>query len=175
MYLNDVGQQEEVDFVWGSADESIITIDQEGVATAVAVGSATLFVEFGEGDNIVTDSVQVAVGASTVIIENREITGEIRTTTFYDLEGTYVYREDGDNIILELGDDYIASRGLPGFYIYLSNNRNSIAGAFEIGEVTTFRGAHSYTIEGVGFEDYSHIVYFCKPFNVKIGDADLNF
>ena len=130
----------------------------------------TISVEFVSEADTVRDAVNVVVGESTVIVEQR-IEGKVETTTFYTLEGNFIFREDGDKILLEFGPDYIADDNLPGFYVYLSNNINSIAGAFEIGEVTTFRGAHSYEIEGVGFNDYKNIVYFCKPFNIKVGDG----
>ena len=174
MYLNNIGQEEIVDVNWSSSDTDIIEIDQNGLATAKEKGTATISVEFDSGEAILKDSTQVVIGETTVVTENR-IEGRVETTTFYDLEGNFVYREEGNKIFLEFGADYIASSRLPGLYIYLSNNPNSISGAFEIGRVTTFQGEHFYEIEGIGFKDYQHIVYFCKPFNVKVGDGDLNF
>jgi len=170
MYLNDIGQEEAVDVVWSSSDTDVLTIDQNGLATAIQKGTATVTVQFIGASETVSDEVTVEVGESTVIVEQR-IEGKVETTTFYVLEGDFVFREDGDKIILEFDNDYIADSRLPGLYVYLSNNKNSIANAFEIGEVTNFRGAHSYEIEGVGFNDYKNIVYFCKPFNVKVGDG----
>ena len=106
----------------------------------------------------------------------RTIDGTIRTTTFYPLEGSFQYSETEDGgVHIDIAADYIADNRLPGLYIYLSNNPNSIFNALEIEEVTTFSGAHEYTVPEVGFEDYNFIVYFCKPFNVKVGDAALNF
>ena len=46
--------------------------------------------------------------------------------------------------------------------------------AFEIGRVATFSGVHSYTIPNKGINDYNYIVYFCKPFNVKVGHGQIN-
>jgi len=172
MYLNNIGQEENADVTWSSSDTDILEINQNGLAIAREKGEVTISVEFVGEAETVRDEVNVVVGESTVIVEQR-IEGKVETTTFYELEGDFVFREDGDKIILEFGPDYIADNRLPGFYVYLSNNRNSIANAFEIGEVTTFRGAHSYEIEGVGFNDYKNIVYFCKPFNVKVGDGVL--
>ncbi len=174
MYLNDIGQEETADVFWSSSNTDVIEINQNGLATALAKGTATISVEFDTGEAILKDSTQVVVGETTVVAENR-IEGRVETTTFYVLEGDFVYREEGEKVLLEFGEDYVASNRLPGLYVYLSNNKNSVSDAFEIGKVTTFQGAHSYEIEGIGFKDYQYIVYFCKPFNVKVGDGEFNF
>ena len=172
MYLNNIGQEEIANVIWNSSNTDIIEIDQNGLATAKQKGTATISIEFETDTETLKDEVIVVVGETTVITQNR-IEGRVETTTFYDLAGDFVYYEDGDKILLEFGEDYIASNRLPGLYVYLSNNKSSIAGAFEIGKVTTFRGAHTYELEGIGFNDYKHIVYFCKPFNVKVGDGTI--
>jgi hypothetical protein len=75
---------------------------------------------------------------------------------------------------LSLGDDYKASTSLPGLYIYLGNNPNSIADAYEIGAVTVFQGAHFYDLpESIGLYDNSYILYWCKPFGVKVGEGKI--
>lgn len=172
MFLNNIGQQETADVNWSSSNTDILEINQNGLATAKQKGIATISVEFNTETEILKDELTVVVGETTVITQNR-IEGRVETTTFYELEGDFVYQDDGDKILLEFGNDYVASNRLPGLYIYLSNNRNSVAGAFEIGKVTTFSGAHTYALEGIGFNDYKYIVYFCKPFNVKVGDGAL--
>jgi len=80
-------------------------------------------------------------------------------------------REEGGNLTLRFEDDYRASTALPGLYVYLTNNPNSTNSALEIGAVTTFSGAHTYTIEDVDISEYQYILYFCKPFNVEVGEG----
>ena len=82
--------------------------------------------------------------------------------------------EDGDDLLLQIGEDYEASSSLPGLYLYLTNNINSTANAFEIGMVDTFAGAHTYRIEDIGVNDYDHVLYYCKPFRVKVGDGSFD-
>jgi len=174
MYLDNVGREAQVEAVWSSSDETIISISDDGLAIALEAGSATISVEYDDGAGLVLrDDMLVHVGENTAV-SLQTFNGNIQTTTFYVLEGDFTYSETEDGLRLEFENNYRASAGLPGLYIYLSNNKNSIAGAFEIGEVETFSGAHSYDIPDVGFSDYSHIVYFCKPFNVKVGDGDLS-
>ncbi len=174
MYLNNIGREEQVDAIWSSSDETIISISDDGLATALQAGSATISVEYDDGSgSVLRDDMLVHVGENTTV-SLQTFNGNIQTTTFYVLEGDFTFSETEDGgLSLEFADNYRASAGLPGLYIYLSNNRNSVAGAFEIGEVDVFDGAHSYEVNDVGFSDYSYIVYFCKPFNVKVGDGEL--
>lgn len=172
-YFNNIGQAENVTAIWESSDESIISITPEGLAETVSTGEVVLTVTIIQNDMMITNSLTVSVGAETVISSN-SIVGTIVTTTFYVLEGTFELVPNDGDLLLNINEDYQASSSLPGLYIYLSNNKNSIAGAKEIGEVTVFRGQHSYTIENTDISDFSYIVYFCKPFNVKVGEAKLN-
>lgn len=173
-YFNNVGQQESADAIWTSSDESIIEITTDGLAQSQSAGEVELTVTIlQEDDTVIMNSLIVTVGEATVV-SSATIVGTIRTTTFYVLEGTFELLPDGEDLQLNINEDYEASASLPGLYIYLSNNRNSIANAQEIGEVDVFSGAHSYTIEKTGINDFNYIVYFCKPFNVKVGDAKLN-
>ena len=173
MYLNEVGNQESLPVTWSSSDDSIATVSADGLVTGVSVGDVTITAEVDNGTQVVSDSVSLTVGMSTEV-SNVELSGTIRTTSSYKLRGSFTLSEiDDNNLSLSFGDDYCSSSALPGLYIYLSNNRNTIANAFEIGEVTDFDGAHEYEINGVGLMDYSFIVYFCKPFNVKVGDGEI--
>jgi hypothetical protein len=46
--------------------------------------------------------------------------------------------------------------------------------AFEIGAVSVFSGAHSYQLPtSIGLMDYQYLLYWCKPFNVKVGEAKI--
>ena len=58
-------------------------------------------------------------------------------------------------------------------YIYLGNNPKSIADAHEIGPVTVFQGAHFYDLPTIDLYDYNYILYWCKPFGVKVGEGQI--
>ena len=115
----------------------------------------------------------MAVGGSTV--NNNEQSGSIRTTSSYVLSGDFVIRDNGNGgITISFVDDYEASTALPGLYVYLTNNPNTTAGAKEVGKVRVFNGAHEYTVDDASLFTYSHLLYYCKPFNVKVGDGAIN-
>lgn len=172
MFLNNIGKEEEVDVNWTSSDPSIISVNQNGLVIALSEGQTTIRANYESLDVDLSDAITITVGNSTVI-SNQSKNGNVRTTSSYLLEGSFEMTETSAGVKLMLGSDYRASSSLPGLYVYLSNNRNSISDALEIGKVAVFSGAHEYNIQGVGLNDFSHIVYFCKPFNVKVGEAEL--
>ncbi len=172
MFLNNIGSEITVDAIWTSSDASTISITEGGLATALQEGAATIFATFQDGDEIYQDAVIVHVGATTTI--NLQMTnGSIATTSSYALQGDFIFEETIGGVKLTFADNYQASTALPGLFVYLSNNANSIANAYEIGAVEVFNGSHTYDISNVGFSDYQYLLYFCKPFNVKVGDGDL--
>ena len=100
--------------------------------------------------------------------------GQIRSTSGYVLEGNYRYEKKGEQIELSLDNSYRASSSLPGLYLYLSNNPASPEDGYEVGKVTVFQGEHNYTLpKSIDLMDYKYLLYWCKPFRVKVGDAQL--
>ncbi len=173
-YLNNIGVEEEIAVQWESSDPSIVQINPEGIAEGLDVGAATISATATTENGVLIDRRDIVVGASTVISSSTERSGEIRTTTFYTLEGDFVLRQNGANAILDIAENYRASSSLPGLYVYLTNNPNTTANAIEISAVDIFAGAHSFDIPNVDINDYEYVLYFCKPFNVKVGDGQIN-
>lgn len=170
IFLNNVGIEESVNAEWSSSNPEIIEINNNGLAQAKSLGSSEISISYFSETKSLTDIITVNVGNNTVE-GSIDKSGSIQTTSSYVLEGDFSISEDNESVTIEFFADYKASRALPGLYVYLSNNQNVITNALEIGKVETFEGAHSYTIDGIGINDYQYLVYFCKPFNVKVGDG----
>ncbi len=174
IYLNNVGKEEEIKADWFSSNEEIISISSDGLATAMEAGSAEIRVEYNSEEGLLVEEMTVAVGARTVVEEAGARSGLVSTTSSYKLTGEFTMELNGDgDLVLAFGDDYEASTALPGLFIYLSNNPNTISGAHEIQAVEVFDGAHSYTVSDIGLDDYGYVLYFCKPFNVKVGHGEI--
>lgn len=173
MYLNNIGIKEQVNANWNSSNTSVLSIDQNGLANAIMLGSSTISVEYDNGTNLLKDSINVGVGLSTSVPNPMVKSGMVNSTSSYTLTGSFELKENGNDLILEFASDYVASTSLPGLFIYLTNNPNSTSGAYEIGAVQIFSGAHSYNIPNTGINDHTHVLYFCKPFNVKVGDGEI--
>lgn len=173
MYLNDVGQEENVDFSWFSTNENVLSINTTtGNAAALELGNSMIIAEYDNGENVLRDSVEVSVGENTVTTIN-EFSGTVNTTSSYALTGDFTITQEGDDVVLTFANNYNASTALPGLYVYLSNNANSSANAYEIGAVQVFSGAHSYTIPNTSIYDYNYVLYFCKPFGIKVGHGEI--
>jgi len=173
-YFNNTGREEDATPTWTSSDESVISINNSGLATALQKGEAEITINYMEDDIDVTSEIKVIVGETTSVIDiSQAKSGLIVTTSSYKLEGNFTIEEIGNKLIIDISENYAASTALPGLYLYLANNINTVSGAYEIGAVQVFEGAHQYEIEGIGINDYSHLLYFCKPFNVKVGDGEI--
>ncbi len=176
MFFNNIGQEEQRQVDWASSDVNTISIDQSGLATAHEMGTATITATVNLPDKApVIEQFEVVVSDQTTEVESDGIRkGTIKTTSSYLLEGEFEFFEEDEKLRLVLGDDYKASTALPGLYIYLTNNPNTTTGAYEIGKVSTFSGTHFYELPlDVGLDTYNYVLYFCKPFRVKVGDGKI--
>ena len=175
-YFNYVGKEiENPDVSWTSSDPSILEITEDGLARGIKFGTATVTATLTTSEEALTiiNNDTVTVSVSTVK-EAKGFIGTIESTSNYLLKGSYSLVElDDGRVKLSLGEDYEASTSLPGLYIYLGNNPKSIADAYEIGAVTTFDGAHFYDLPTIGVYDYNYILYWCKPYGVKVGEGQI--
>lgn len=158
---------------WTSSDDSILEVDENGVVTAIASGVATVTVSFMVSDTLIF--AQNSIEVIAIVMETiTSFSGNLETKSGYTLEGSFTLSKTDDGLQLTLAEDYKASSTLPGLYVYLSNNSNTTQQAFEIGAVSVFSGAHSYTLpSSIGLMDYQYLLYWCKPFNVKVGEAKI--
>ncbi len=174
-FFDQVGMQTMIDLTWNSSDENIISISETGLANALQIGNTLITVDgLAPSGEEVSEELLVEVGEETIVSVS-ERTGTLQTTSSYELKGDFVLKEEGGVLKLTFADNYQASTALPGLYIYLTNNPSTNSGAFEIGAVTEFDGAHSYDLPStMDLMDYEYVLYFCKPFNVKVGDGQFN-
>ena len=170
-YTDQTGQIQTPQITWASSDTNIATVTNDGLVSAIKSGHViiTATVTSGTGQTI-TDEDSITVTSNV-----QEKTGTIKTTSSYALTGTFTLREiPGTNDLeLSINADYNASTALPGLYLYMTNNPSTVAGAKEIQKVAIFNGAHKYTITNTGINDFNHLLYWCKPFSVKVGDAEI--
>lgn len=160
--------------IWTSTDPSILEIDSIGMASAKMLGTAMLSVSWMQGGESYSDDNIVTVGTNTVQ-QSQKRTGSLISSSSYQLEGDFNLSLENGAVVLNLESNYRASSSLPGLFVYLTNNPSTSAGALEIGPATSFSGAHSYTLPvSVGLNDYQYVLYFCKPFNVKVGDGQFD-
>lgn len=174
-FRNNIGLEEEIEVQWDSEDENIAIVSPTGILEGVNMGSTTIYLRATYEGESLEDSFTIMINEETVVEEMaEERTGRIEPSSFYTLDGNFTLSENDGVLILSFESNYIADDGLPGLYVYLTNNPNSTNGALEIGKVTQFSGAHEYEIQEADLFEYSHVLYFCKPFNVKVGDGTIS-
>ncbi|TVZ58204.1 Ig-like protein group 2 [Flavobacteriaceae bacterium MAR_2010_105] len=176
-YFNRVGQVEITTISWSSSVESVATIDANGLLTGISEGQTVIKAIVNLSNNsMVEDETTVTIVMGDAQQNTTSKSGSIATTSSYMLTGDFTLQtiENTNNLLLSLANNYKASTSLPGLYVYLTNNPNSVANARSLGPVRVFEGAHSYTIENVGINDYSYLLYWCEPFSVKVGGGNIN-
>ncbi len=174
-YTNRVGEVEDRSIRWSSDQPDIVQVSTSGEATAIREGT-TILSAAADGDLGQTIEIEhevTVIADGTIDTTREERSGTIQTTSSYVLEGSFTVREMNGVLTIDIADDYRASSSLPGLYLYLTNNPNSTANALEVGEVSVFSGAHEYQVSGTDLNDYDYLLYFCKPFSVKVGDGAL--
>lgn len=172
MYLNNVGLEENATVTWESSAPEVISLDNNGLAMAHQMGNAIITATVNLEDTVLQTNRSVQVGMNTTSSVVQKM-GTVNTTSSYSLSGDFTLVENENGVSLTFADNYQASTSLPGLYIYLTNNKNTTNNALEIGAVQVFNGTHTYTIPNVGINDYNYVLYFCKPFNVKVGDGKI--
>lgn len=173
-YLNHVGDTAQAEVIWKSENPSVITVNEQGNLLALDIGTSMISVVLTSNDSIM-DNILVEAADETVVVVSEQKSGTIATTSSYELSGDFDIENVEGGIHISIADNYVASEALPGLYVYLSNNPTTVSGALEIGEVTTFSGAHTYDVlaEGLNVDTYAYLLYFCKPFNVKVGHGEI--
>ena len=143
-----------------TSDINTSTIDS-GTATSTLTDTSTTTTSDSNTSSTTTDTDSApTVDDDVVVTAPQSYQGTIRTTSNYELTGSYEYGlNDAGQLVLDIGDDYVASTAIPRLFVYLSNNPNSPSGAYEIAEVTVFSGAHSYVLpSSIDISDYKYIL-----------------
>lgn len=165
MYMNELGMEEEVTFIWASSNTAVLSVDQNGVAQAMSAGFTTLSVSFGE--LILETSIAVFPSEESVMItESPDSLSVGQTFTlraeYQDHEGTMV--TPNTPLVWSVGDDEVAQIdengtvrglwvGIAEVKVAVGNVRDSVS--FEINRAETV------------FEEELRIVSF--PTELSIG------
>lgn len=176
-FFNNVGAEEFIPVVYHSSDEAVAVINSVGLITTLTEGQTTISAQVTTAEGLAL-SESFSLTVTNGQIEDAGPTegfGSIRTTSSYILEGEFLIRElpETEAVRIEINETYRADTDLPGLYVYLTNNPSSIANALEIGPVEIFSGSHQYTISDTRLKDYNYLLYWCKPFEVKVGDGQI--
>lgn len=168
-YFDNIGKPGLATIQWFSTNSSIISIQQNGVASALSEGNVYIKAVVGQ----TADSVKVNAGATTSSSE-MERGGSFMGRNNYTVTGDFQLMQFNNGLQLTFADNFRASNG-PGLFVYLSNQNTGVSGGVEIGRLMSNSGSQTYTIPGnVTLNTYNYIVIYCKPFGVPFGAGKLN-
>lgn len=145
---------------WSSTEEDVLTVDSNGLATAIAPGSTEIVLTSGE----------IKSAPLTLTVAGDQRSGTFEGSNGYSVSGTVVISESA----VELQSDFNTSSG-PGLYLYLSNSSSNVDGGVSLGALNGNSGEQTYELPaGTSPDDFNYVIVHCQPFNVVFGFAELN-
>lgn len=152
---------------WASSAPDIISINQNGLARALAEGNATISA-IGQGK---TSSVEVNAFTE---FTNTSRSGSLEGRG-YNISGSFTLTQEEDQLILSFENASIDPNA-PGPYYYLSNQERSVTGGVNLGKSAD--GTFTINVSDVSPEttinSYDYVIVWCEPFNVTLGLGSLS-
>lgn len=169
-HFDDFGLKTDQTINWSSTDPAIISVDDEGVATALTEGDIYIKAWVGTA----ADSVEVNSGATTSVMSSTR-NGSLQGNSSYTVIGNFNLTDVGDHLELIFEENFRASNG-PGLFVYLSNSSSNVTGGIEVGQLMRNSGGQTYVIskDDSQLNTYSHVIIYCKPFGVIFGFGAFN-
>lgn len=151
-----------IPIIWSSSDTNVLTINENGLAVALAEGTANVTASGGG----VETSTSVTVESSAALPR----TGTLRGTG-YDIEGAFTLSENNDGDLILSFENAMIDRNAPGPYFYLTNMDRNVSGGVNLGKTQngTFSINVSAEFPDVRLSTYQHVMVWCEPFNVRLG------
>ena len=151
---------------WRSSNDAILSLDDNGLATALTPGMVTVEATYQNETATVTMVVEGVITARTGVLMG----------TGYDIEGNFslAQNEDGDLILTIEG----YKPDGPGPYFYLSNvNESRRVDGINLGDAGS-SGDISINVSeidsSVELLTYNFLVIWCEPFGVRLGVGEFD-
>ncbi|MEQ9021711.1 MAG: hypothetical protein RLN82_03015, partial [Pseudomonadales bacterium] len=121
MFLDNVGSEITPDeMTWSTSDADIAIVDQDGLATSLDYGNVELTLSAVINEQAVDTTIMFEVSDNPTMLSQNTRSGEIATTSSYELKGDFEISMDGNDLIIQFSSNYVADQGLPGLYVYLT-------------------------------------------------------
>jgi len=150
---------------WFSENDAILTVNQSGLVTAIANGTAEIH---AKSEGVKSNSIIFSVGASTVR------TGTFVSAGGYQSSGSVTVSEVATGVQVQLSANFSASIAA-GTFIYLANSTNGASvksSGLELGQYTP-TGTKIFITSQATLQQYQYVVVLCKPFGITFGYAQL--
>lgn len=169
-FYDESGTESPALIIWRSTNNEVVSISIDGFATALQAGQTEIIARY----QMAEDTLFLVCAANDVVESPKIRSANLTKVSSYPLEGIATLEEESDgSLYLRFSNGFKTTSSLPGLYVYLSNNVNSKANAYEVGAVTQFEGAQEYPLPGsISLNDYDFVLFYCKPFNVPVGNGE---
>ena len=180
-----IGNDDEVTLFWNSSRPEVLTVDNTGLVTALAEGTAEVT---AAANGVESAPLLLAVGEEEEeappppVATDAAREGTLMGQGGYTAEGTVTLsQDDTGNVILTTSDDFNVSFAA-GTFLYLSNSedgRQTATTGLEVADVSeSTTGAQTFNVTevdaSVALDTYRYVVVLCKPFSLTFGTAELN-
>ncbi len=185
-FINFKLQQIDVPITWSTSDESILTVDDDGVPSPISKGTVTVTAsvsgENTQSGEAISVSKALEVSDQTVVIAEPDPvpvqriigSGDFQGLTGYSAAGGFEIIEENTNpLTIEFSSNFDTGR-VPDLVLYLSNSTRTNAGALFISETVSNQGAQIFELpEATNIDDYEFVLLYCRAFNVPVGFATI--
>jgi len=142
---------------WESAAPDIVSINQEGTATALAYGSTSVKARI--------EGILSSPAAMQVVRRGQFRNGSVGTATLKIENGI---------LRLQTSSNFVSSSGAPDLRIYLGNEGSNVNGALELATLHQRTGGQTWNVPAsVNITQYRYVLIWCKQFGGLYGVAAL--
>ena len=142
---------------WESAAPEIVSLNQEGRATALAYGSTSVKARI---EGILSSAAEMQV-----VRRGQFGNGSVGTATLKIENGV---------LRLQTSSNFVSSSGAPDLRIYLGNEGSNVNGALELATLQQRTGGQVWNVPAsVSITQYRYVLIWCKQFGGLYGVADL--
>jgi len=160
-------EQLNITFNWVSSDNSVLSVNSNGLVEAISPGSAYITASTG---SVSSQPFQITVNGNAR-------TGMFQKNPSQDhvVSGAAILKENNDGTLaLEFNSNF-ASSGGPDIRVYLSGSESISGNSFEVGSLKSTTGQQTYSLPAsIKLNSYDYVLIHCVPFNITFGWAKLN-
>lgn len=160
-------EQLNISFTWLSSDNSVLSVNSNGLVEAISPGSAFITASTG---SVSSQPFQITVKGNTR-------TGMFQKNPSQDhvVSGGATLKENNNGTLtLEFDSNFASSSG-PDVRVYLSGSESITGNSFEVGSLKSTSGQQTYTLPAsINLNSYDYVLIHCVPFNITFGWAKLN-
>lgn len=151
----------DANIIWFSHDETVATVNDEGVVLILAAGMVVL--------TATVDGIDSPDFILTGRVENNSRVAAFQRAA-HSISGTGVLQVNSEgNLEVVFSDDFSVDDG-PGLEVFLSNSQTPDQTSINLGSLNAITGSQTYAVpNNVMINDFEWVVIHCVPYNIVFG------